>query len=167
MNGVWAQPPPQALRFSQGGDEPQGTMGRVQTASDARSLLPAFLCARERDVWVRGRSGFVCSMSISLSFLAPTSSIDLNSNNKKLIKWLLRSNRRESLRTTQKAFLIRNDFWVSRGRRQGTQNIRGRVSVRKNGMKPFVRTLFLGTKPPCLSSPGRPFFCTDDRKPKL
>ena len=40
-----AQPPPQALRFSQGrgeretrvtGDEPQGTMGRVQTASDSR-----------------------------------------------------------------------------------------------------------------------------------
>ena len=28
------------------GDEPQGTMGRV---------LPAFLCARERDVWVRVR----------------------------------------------------------------------------------------------------------------
>ena len=28
-------------------------MGRVQTA---RCLLPAFLCARERDVWVRGRS---------------------------------------------------------------------------------------------------------------
>ena len=43
-------PPPQALRFSHGrgeretrvtGDEPQGTMGRVQTAGD----LPAFLCA--------------------------------------------------------------------------------------------------------------------------
>ena len=47
---VQRQPPPQALRFSHGrgeretrvtGDEPQGTMGRVQTAG----LLPAFLCA--------------------------------------------------------------------------------------------------------------------------
>ena len=27
------------------GDEPQGTMGRVQTAGEARCLLPAFLCA--------------------------------------------------------------------------------------------------------------------------
>ena len=34
------------------GDEPQGTLGRVQTAG---CLLPAFLCAHiERDVWVRG-----------------------------------------------------------------------------------------------------------------
>ena len=47
------QPPPQTLRFSLGrgeretresGDEPQGTMGRVQTA-DARCLLPALFCA--------------------------------------------------------------------------------------------------------------------------
>ena len=39
------------------GDEPQGTMGRVQTAGLARCLLPAFLCAHiERDVWVRGRA---------------------------------------------------------------------------------------------------------------
>ena len=29
-------------------------------------------------------------------------------------------------------------------------------------MKPF-----LGTRPSCLPSPGRPFFCTDDRKPNL
>ena len=37
------------------GDEPQGTMGRVQTGG-ARCLLPAFLCAHvlKRDVWVRG-----------------------------------------------------------------------------------------------------------------
>ena len=27
------------------GDEPQGTMGRVQTAGEARCLLLAFLCA--------------------------------------------------------------------------------------------------------------------------
>ena len=61
------QPPPQALRFSQGrgeretrvtGDEPQGTMGRVQTAVEA-SLCPSRLPLRahfhqKRDVWVRG-----------------------------------------------------------------------------------------------------------------
>ena len=42
------------------GDEPQGTMGRVQTAGEARCLLPAFLCAHvlKRDVWVRGRVSF-------------------------------------------------------------------------------------------------------------
>ena len=34
-------------------------------------------------------------------------------------------------------------------------------------MKPLVRTSFLGTRPSCLPSPGRPFFCTDDRKPNL
>ena len=51
------QPPPQAFRFSHRrgeretrmtGDAPQGTMGRVQTAGEARlarCLLPAFLCA--------------------------------------------------------------------------------------------------------------------------
>ena len=65
------QPPPQALRFSHGrgeretrvtGDEPQGTMGRVQTGSLApsRPLSPSrlLLCAnfhRKREVWVRGR----------------------------------------------------------------------------------------------------------------
>ena len=48
-----APAPPQGLRFSHGGgeretrvtgDEPQGTMGRVQTAGEARCLLPALLC---------------------------------------------------------------------------------------------------------------------------
>ena len=48
------QPPPQALRFSHGrgeretrvtGEEPQGTMGRVPSAGEARCLRPAFLCA--------------------------------------------------------------------------------------------------------------------------
>ena len=65
------QPPPQALRFSHRrgeretrvtGDEPQGTMGRVQTAGEARlarCLLPAFLCAhifigRETSVYEAG-----------------------------------------------------------------------------------------------------------------
>ena len=64
---VQSQPPSQALRFSHRrgecetrvtGDEPQGTMGRVQTAGErrlARCLLPAFLCAHIFIVWVRGR----------------------------------------------------------------------------------------------------------------
>ena len=54
------QPPPQALRFSHGrgeretslrvtGDQPQGTMGRVQTA----------------DVWVRGRVKMLTERSYS------------------------------------------------------------------------------------------------------
>ena len=67
-----SQPPPQALRFSHGrgsakrvtGDEPQGTMGRVQTVGEARCLLPAFLCAdifikRETSGYEAGR-GRVC-----------------------------------------------------------------------------------------------------------
>ena len=41
------------------GDEPQGTMGRVQTAGEARPLSPSRLPLRahfhqKRDVWVRG-----------------------------------------------------------------------------------------------------------------
>ena len=62
------QPPSQSLHgFSHGrgeretgvtGDEPQGTMGRVQTAGEACCLLPAFLCAhifieRERRLGTR------------------------------------------------------------------------------------------------------------------
>ena len=75
---VSSQPPPQALRFSHGrgeretrvtGDEPQGTMGRVQTAGEARCLLPAFLCAHiERDVWVRGRFHQVFSPKVKELF---------------------------------------------------------------------------------------------------
>ena len=34
-------------------------------------------------------------------------------------------------------------------------------------MKPLVRTSFLGTRPSYFPSLGRPFFCTDDRKPNL
>ena len=63
------QPHPQALRFSYRrgerkmrvtGDEPQGTMGRIQMAGEAlsRPLSPSRLPLharfhRERDVWVR------------------------------------------------------------------------------------------------------------------
>ena len=57
------QPPPQALRFSQGRGErlvmsckgPWEGYRRQAKRRLARCLLSAFLCARERDVWVRGR----------------------------------------------------------------------------------------------------------------
>ena len=49
--------------------------------------------------WTAG--GFVCNVSISLSFPAPTSSTDLNSNNDKTYKVTPMI---ESLRTTQIAF---------------------------------------------------------------
>ena len=57
----------------------------------------------------------------------------LNSNNDKTYKVTPESNRRESLQTTQIAFLIRNAFWVSgggEGRRRGTKNIRARVTAK-------------------------------------
>ena len=78
----------------------------------------------------------------------------------------------ESLRTTQIAsfkFATPSGFlrgWGG-GRRRGTKIIRARVRARENPMKPFVRTSFLDTRPSCLPSPGRPFFCTEDRKPNF
>ena len=63
---------------------------------------------------------------------------------------------------------VRNALWVFQGeRRRVTKSIRARVRPRENHMKPFVRTSFLGTRPSCLPSPGRPFFAADDRKPIL
>ena len=64
---LWQQPPPQALRFLQGrgaaGDEPQGTMGRVQTAVEALCLLPAFFCAH---IFIdRETSGYEAAVAIS------------------------------------------------------------------------------------------------------
>ena len=75
INAHCFQPPPQALRFSHGrgeretrvtGDEPQGTMGRVQTAGEAtsRPLSPSRLPLRapfhqKRDVWVRGSTASI------------------------------------------------------------------------------------------------------------
>ena len=67
------QPRPQALLFSHGrgeretrvtGNEPQGTMGRVQTAGEAtsRPFSPSRLplrAHRKRDVWVRGRGWYI------------------------------------------------------------------------------------------------------------
>ena len=62
-----SQPPPQAEVSPRQvtGDEPQGTMGRVQTAGKApsRPLSPSRLPLRthfhqKRDVWVRGRGSF-------------------------------------------------------------------------------------------------------------
>ena len=41
------------------------------------------------------------------------------------------------------------------------------LRARETHMKPTVRTSFLGTRPSCLPSPGRPLFDTDDRKPIL
>jgi len=72
----------------------------------------------------------------------------------------------ESLQTTQIAFFrfaTPSGFlggWGG-GRRRGTKSIRARDRARENPMKPFVRTSFLGTRPSCPPSPGRPFFCTD------
>ena len=54
------QPPPQALRFSHGrgeretrvtGDEPQGTMGRVQTAGEAPARSCVVFLAKESFSW--------------------------------------------------------------------------------------------------------------------
>ena len=74
----------------------------------------------------------------------------------------------ESLRTTQIAFFrFATSSGFLGGRRQGTKSIRARILARQNHMKPLVRTSFLGTRPSCLPSPGRPLFCTDDRKPNL
>ena len=54
------QPPPQALRFSHGrgeretrvtGDEPQGTMGRVQTAGEAPVRSYVVFLAKKAFFW--------------------------------------------------------------------------------------------------------------------
>ena len=106
---------------------------------------------------------FACNVSISLSYPAPTSSTDLNSNTKKNYRVTPMI---ESLRATQIAFFrlaMPSGFLGGGGRRRGTKSIR----ARENPMKPFVRTLFLGIRPSCLPSPGRPFFCADGRKPNL
>ena len=70
----------------------------------------------------------------------------------------------ESLRTTQIAFFR---FATPCGVFRGTKSVRARVREIENHMKPFVRTLFLGTRPSCLPSPGRSLFNTDDRKLNL
>ena len=73
----------------------------------------------------------------------------------------------ESLRTTQIAFFrfaTPCGFFRGSG---GTKSIRARFRARENHTKPFQRTLFLGTRPSCLPSPGRPLIDTDDRKPNL
>ena len=69
----------------------------------------------------------------------------------------------ESLRTTQIAFFR---FAAPCGFFRGSGDEVQRVSV-QGFVKPFERTLFLGTRPSCLPSPGRPLFDTDDRKPNL
>ena len=96
--------------------------------------------------------GFACNESISVSFPAPTSSTDLNSNNDKTYKVTTTI---ESLRTTQSITLLDcNAFWVSgRRRRRGMKNNRTRIRARENRMKPLLRTSFLGTRPSCLPPP--------------
>ena len=102
-------------------------------------------------------NGFVCNVSISLSFPPPTSSTDLNSSNKSESKSVIKvTPMTESLRTTQIAFFrFATPCGFLGGRRRGTKSICARVRARENPMKPFVRTSFLGTRPSCL----------DDRKP--
>ena len=76
----------------------------------------------------------------------------------------------ESLRTTQIAFFRFATLCAFfRGSADEVQkvSVQGRVRARENHMKTFVITSFLGTRPPCLPSPGRPFFAADDRKPIL
>ena len=90
---------------------------------------------------------------------------DLNSNNKKVIEC---SHDRIASNNANSLLQVRNALWVFQGeRRRGTKSIRARVRARENHMKPFVRTSFLGTRPSCLPSPGRPLFAADDRKPIL
>ena len=69
------QPPPQALSFSHGrgehetrvtGDEPQGTMGRVETTGEARCLLLAFLCPH---VFIEREMSFCILLCIFFCFL--------------------------------------------------------------------------------------------------
>ena len=95
-------------------------------------------------------------MSISPSFPAPTSSTDLNSNNKENYRMTPMI---ESLRTTQIAFFrfATPSGFLGGGRRRGTKSIRARVRARENLMKPLVRTSFLGTRPSCPPSPGDRF----------
>ena len=75
----------------------------------------------------------------------------------------------ESLRTTQITFVrFATPSGFLGGGGDEVLSIRARVRAReKNPMKPFVRKSFLGTRPSCLPSPGRPFFAADDRKPIL
>ena len=73
----------------------------------------------------------------------------------------------ESLRTTQIAFFrFATPCGFLRGSADKVQgkSIRARLRARETHRKPFVRTSFLGTRPWCLPSPGRPLFETDDRK---
>ena len=74
----------------------------------------------------------------------------------------------ESLRTTHIAF-FRFATPCAFFRRSGdeVQKVSVQGSVQGNHIEPFVKTSFLGTRPSCLPSPGRPFFAADDQKPNL
>ena len=79
----------------------------------------------------------------------------------------------QSLRTTQIAFFrfatlcgfFRGSADEVTGSWRGTKSIRARVHARENQMKPFVKTSFLGTRPSCLPSHGRPLFDTTTESP--
>ena len=116
--------------------------------------------------------GFVCNVRISMIRFSSVNIMKwLNSNGNKPSKvipfdgpWYDRiaSNNANSF------LQVRNALWVFQGeRRRGTKSIRLRLRATETHMKPFVRTSFLGTRPSCLASPGRPFFAADDRKPIL
>ena len=100
--------------------------------------------------------GFVCNVGISLSFPAPTSSTDLNSNDDQPYKVTPMI---ESLRTTQNSlFQVCNALWVSqKGRRRGTKSIRARVRARKNRMEPLWEHRFSEPDPRVFPPPGGRF----------
>ena len=112
-------------------------------------------------------SGFVCSMSISLSFPAPSSSIDLNSNNDKTYKVtpMIKLSRNASIEQRKKPswFATISEF-LGVEARYTKYSRKGQCKEKWNH---FWDNRFSVLNPPCFSSPGRPFFCTDDRKPKL
>ena len=79
-------------------DEPQGTTGRVQTAGEARCLLPAFLCARnfikrETSGYEAGRNPFKLNGSVrsnkkSFEKTGPPFEVDYFSRSGRLEFWL-------------------------------------------------------------------------------
>ena len=127
--------------------------------------------------------GFVCNVSISLSFPAPASSTDLNSNNDKT--WKSDSYDRIASNNANSLLQVRNVFWVSGGAEtrykkyscknpcktksyETTRWFHMILSCKDSCTNTFCTlSPFLGTRPSCLPSPGRPLFCTDDRNSNL
>ena len=103
-------------------------------------------------------SGFVCSMSISLSFPAPSSSIDLNSNNDKTYKVtpMIKLSRNASIEQRKKPswFATISEF-LGVEARYTKYSRKGQCKEKWNH---FWDNRFSVLNPPCFSSPGRPFF---------